>query len=104
MVTDVQDEGPPEENRMLVASWPNPCNPGTTVSYHVPRRGWVSVQVYDPRGGLVRALVSGEHESGSYRVPWDGRADTGRQVASGVYLIRFVGPGDAVSAKIIVLR
>ncbi len=41
IVTDVQEEGPPEWSRMSVACRPNPCNPRTTVSYLIPRDGRV---------------------------------------------------------------
>jgi hypothetical protein len=103
-VTDVQYEEPPELRRMSVTCWPNPCNPLTTVSYLVPRDGRIAVRVYDSGGRLVRTLVNSEQEAGPYRVPWDGRDDAGRQVSSGVYLIRVVGVGEAVSTKSVVLR
>ncbi len=95
---------PPAPGRIAVACWPNPCNPRTTVSYSVPREGFVAVRVHDMAGRLVRTLASGEHMAGPHRVPWDGRDDGCRCLASGVYLVRVVGGGETASAKVVLPR
>lgn len=44
--------------------------------------------IYDVVGRRVRTLYRGRHEPGSYLIGWDGRTDTGRPSASGVYFVR----------------
>jgi len=44
----------------------------------------------------VRRLHDGPLAAGTHAIPWDGRNDRGRPVASGTYVVRCSGPaGDA---------
>lgn len=75
----------------LDQNFPNPFNPTTTISFHIPHlesQTRVTLKVFDVLGRDVRTLVHDELQSGSYRVTFDA---TG--LASGVYLCRLqVGP------------
>ena len=81
---------------------PNPFNPSTTIGYRLPVEGQAEIVVYDVLGRLVRTLVSGYTQAGDHEVVWDGRDDSGRQVASGVYLYRLQA-GDIVETRRMVL-
>ena len=63
---------------------PNPFNPRVTIAYTVPGPNRLSVKIFDVRGALVRTLLD-EQVATSGEAVWDGRADGGRAVASGVY-------------------
>jgi predicted GH43/DUF377 family glycosyl hydrolase len=68
---------------------PNPFNPQTTIAYDLPKQTAVSLRVFDVSGRLVRVLVDGEIVAeGRNEAVWNGRDDTGRQVASGTYFYR----------------
>jgi hypothetical protein len=69
----------------LAPPYPNPFNPSTTLAYELRRPGPVRLRVFDLAGRLVRTLVSGERDAGSYTVTWNGRDDGGRALASGSY-------------------
>lgn len=64
----------------LKASYPNPFNPITTITYEIPEKGNVILQVFNCIGQLVTTLEDGEKETGEYTVVFDG-AD----LSSGVY-------------------
>jgi len=90
--TDVGQEvaaGPavPGEFR-LHQNFPNPFNPSTTISYHIPEAGPVSLDIYNIRGQAVRHLVSGMRPAGWHSVVWDSRDDAGGPVASSIYFYR----------------
>ena len=88
----------------LSQNHPNPFNPETTITYDVAKTGTVRLSVYALTGQFVRTLVDGECLPGSYSVMWDGTDDTGRDVASGVYLCRMeVGEYSAVR-KLVLAR
>ena len=76
----------------LGQNYPNPCNPSTTIRYHLPavshQRSAISLKIYDILGQEVRTLVDEEQPAGDYRVLWDGSNEAGAQVASGVYLYK----------------
>lgn len=83
---------------------PNPARDATSVQFELGRGGQVQVLVYDLAGRQVRTLASGTIAAGQHVVPWDGRDDAGRFVASGVYLLRLVSPAGAATERVTLLR
>ncbi|MEZ5064884.1 MAG: SMP-30/gluconolactonase/LRE family protein [bacterium] len=79
---------------------PNPFAGRSSLSYELPRRGTVSVAVYDVRGRVVRTLVSDREQSaGRHQVTWDGLGDGGARVPDGVYFVRVACEGDVAGAR-----
>lgn len=70
---------------------PNPFNPQTIIRFDLVRDGIVELEVYDLNGRLVRSLTNGFLTAGEHRATWDGRDDSSRSLASGVYLILLRG-------------
>ena len=70
----------PKEFKLLHA-YPNPFNPDTHITYHIPRTTRVRMNVYDIVGRQVRSLVDALQPPGSYRVVFNGS-----DLASGIYL------------------
>jgi hypothetical protein len=63
----------------------------------------VSVDVFDVKGRLVRALGSQEYAAGSHIVTWDGLDERGAGAASGVYFVRCATPlGRQVRSMILI--
>ncbi len=90
---------------LSVGNYPNPFNPGTTVKYTVPSRGEVTIAVYDVQGTRVATLVNREVRApGAYAIEWNGRADTGAAVSSGVYFARIEHGGSTRSKKMVMLK
>lgn len=85
---------------------PNPFNPSTTIQFAVPegKAGQVTLKVYDVRGRLIRSLVDGAKESGTYTVFWDGTNENGQKVSSGVYLYRMVAGDFSQTRKMVMLK
>jgi hypothetical protein len=69
-----------------VSASPNPFNPNTTVYFSLPVAGHAELVVYDLAGRKVKTLASGFMQEGEHQSPWNGRDDSGRQVASGTYI------------------
>jgi len=72
----------------LSANYPNPFNIATTIRFALPSRSDVELAIFNLAGQQVATLVEGVREAGTYTVRWDGRDDSGRELASGVYLYR----------------
>ena len=47
-------------------NYPNPFNPVTTVSYSLPVRSSIQIQVYDITGGLIKTLLNTEQDAGKH--------------------------------------
>lgn len=72
---------------------PNPFNPNTSLKFSLPAPGKVELVIYDVSGRRVRSLVNGHLAAGSQSVPWNGRDDGNRNVASGTYFARLTAAG-----------
>lgn len=89
----------------LHRAFPNPFNPLTTLSYHLPARLSVHLKVYDLKGRLVDTLVDGEVQTaGRYLVPWNGTDSRGRQVGAGVYLYSLQAAGIAETRRMVLIK
>jgi hypothetical protein len=95
--------------------YPTPCRPRATINYTLPYRweanGWlntapykVSMVIYDARGRSVCELVNRKQVPGNYRVVWQGKGDTGRNIASGAYFIRLIAGKYSAVHKIIAMQ
>jgi len=73
---------------LLYQSYPNPFKSQTAICYSLPTECKVTLSVYDISGRVVRTLVNQHQTSNIYSVNWDGRDDTGRTLAQGVYFYR----------------
>ena len=77
----------------LSKNYPNPFNPTTTINYSIAKPGNVSIIIYNLNGSAVKTLVNEYANSNNYSVVWDGKNDTGQQVASGQYFYVMQAPG-----------
>jgi hypothetical protein len=86
----------------LFQNHPNPFNQTTKIDFTLARSGFVSLSIYDLLGRKVRTLAS-EHLSLGYKsVLWDGKSDSGEDVASGIYFYQ-LRVGDFSETKTLVL-
>jgi len=88
----------------LQPNYPNPFNPSTTISYQLPARTAVQLDIYDVLGQKVRTLVAGEQAAGHYKVAWDSRNERGLSVAAGVYFYRLEAGEFSHTRKLLLLK
>lgn len=69
---------------------PTPFRSSTSLRFGLARAQRVELAVYDLHGARVRTLERGERAAGAHETAWNGRDDAGREVPSGVYLVRLV--------------
>ena len=88
----------------LGVNYPNPFNPETLIPYSLPGQTQVELSIYDVRGVKVRTLVNQVLPGGSHVTRWDGRDDTGKTVASGIYLYQLRAGAQEMTRKLLLLR
>ena len=90
----------------LDQNYPNPFNSATVIRFALPTAADVELSIFNLAGQQVETLADGLREAGTYTVRWDGRDDSGRELASGVYLYRLrTGDGQqAETRKLLLLR
>ena len=93
-----------EVKDIYLSSAPNPFNSRTVVKFALPEDSSVRLEIYDVLGRKVRKLFEGRKEAGRYSMIWDGKDERGRDVSSGVYVIRLEVGKENLSRKLILLR
>jgi len=88
----------------LYQNYPNPFNPTTTISFSIPSAGNVTLEVYNVLGKKVATVYDGTAEAGVTSVVWDGRADSGELVASGIYFSRMKSGQFESTRKMVLMK
>ncbi len=85
----------------LVANYPNPFNPSTTISFQLISEHTESteINIYNIKGQKVKQLVSDQRSAGQYSVIWDGLDDIGKPVGSGIYFYNLRIDGKSIDTK-----
>jgi hypothetical protein len=122
-----QDSTPPTRPGVgfeLEANYPNPFNPETTIPFTLGEDLFaggapvvVTVRIFNLLSQLVAHPVALAHSSGAvevrsleyaragrYEAFWDGTDQSGRQVASGIYLLQLTVNGQSGTRKMIVQK
>ncbi|MCK4576704.1 T9SS type A sorting domain-containing protein, partial [candidate division WOR-3 bacterium] len=86
--------------------YPQPFSSMVTIEYTVPRKCWVSLNVYDVMGRLVRTVANLEQSVGMHSVQWNGKMNDGRAATSGVYFCRLTIEGNEIkkTKKLLIVR
>ncbi len=101
-VDDIEGNLPREFS--VSQNYPNPFNPTTTIDYSVPRKSQVNLSVYNVLGQKVATLVNQEMAAGKYRAVWDGKADSGNPLSSGIYFYKFEADNFVKTTKMVMLK
>jgi len=83
----------------LIQNYPNPFNSSTAISYGLPEKSDMSIQIFDISGRLVKTLVNGKVEAGYHTMIWD--AST---VSTGVYLVKMELEAFRSVRKVVLVR
>jgi len=90
----------------LSQNFPNPFgrafrsdNAATQIKYTIPSAGYVTLDIYDVLGNLVKTLVSENKSAGEYTVGF-----VGNTLASGVYIYKLKAGGNFASRKMIIVK
>ncbi|HMS33231.1 MAG TPA: T9SS type A sorting domain-containing protein [Ignavibacteria bacterium] len=86
-------------NFSLSQNFPNPFNPNTVISYHLPSGSFVLLKVYDLSGKEIATLVSEKQDAGYYSAEFSGAA-----FSSGVYFYRLQGDNFSETRKMSLIK
>jgi hypothetical protein len=82
---------------LLFQNYPNPFNPSTNISYAIPEKNFVKLEIFNSIGELVSVLVDKEQQSGFYSVQFNTEG-----LSSGIYLYRLTA-GSFIKTKEMIL-
>lgn len=84
----------------LLLATPNPSRHDVSLQFTLSRPGDVLIGIHNLLGRQVR-VIRASLAAGSHRLTWDGRDESGSQVAAGVYAVRARG-GDLTASTLLV--
>ncbi len=104
-VTDVKyNNNKIPNDYVLLQNYPNPFNPTTQIQFQIPKRGLVTIKIYDILGNEIIELLNEEKVEGSYTISWDGKDKNNRTVSSGIYLYCLKANSIYLSKKMALIR
>ncbi len=105
ILTGVGNE-PSQSREVSEPLWtsPNPFNPCVEIRYHTNGAGHVRLRVFSGTGHTIRTLADGLQNGGDHSLAWDGKAEGGEVLPSGVYFLRLETGGSTTTGKVVLLR
>jgi hypothetical protein len=98
------EPGPPAPSTRVTCS-PNPFNPITTVGFTAKPDALYEVVVFSIAGRRIRSARVRTASDGTGSMIWNGRSDSGLEVASGIYAAAVIEGGRIIGvAKLVLLR
>jgi len=88
----------------LYENYPEPFNAATTIQFELPSSYDINLSVYNLLGQRVRLLSDQRLSAGKYSISWDGRDETGMDVASGVYFYKLETESEIISRKMLLIK
>jgi len=90
---------------LSLSNYPNPFNPTTTISFSIPSKQIGSLDIYNLKGQRVKSLLGkSELQAGTHHITWDGKDETGKSLASGVYFYRLTTPSGTLTQKMLMVK
>ena len=85
-------------------NYPNPFNPVTNIDFQIGRSEFVTLEVYDVVGRLVKTLAARTMNPGQHTISWDGTNTQGELVSTGLYFYRINTPNFNKQKKMMFIK
>ena len=89
---------------VMDTNFPNPFNPSTTIQFYLSEQAEIQLDIYNVKGQHVKKLHSGILDSGKHYFTWNGKNESNKMVASGVYFYRLHHPQKVLINKMILVK
>ena len=83
----------------LEQNYPNPFNPVTSISYELPKDGYVSIVIFDVLGKVVKSLVNEQQQAGRYTATCNAS-----NLPSGIYFYTMNAGSFSVTKKMLLVK
>jgi len=105
-VVDIDDdELITQHSALKISNYPNPFNPSTTISFTTTKSTEnTKIEIFNIKGQKVKELLNEVLPAGEHSVVWNGKDDSERSVASGVYFTRLSTNGKILTRKMMMIK
>lgn len=104
IITDTDDDN--LTFALHLHNYPNPFNPVTNIAFRISnKQQQVNLNIYNIKGQLVRSLVNEELPAGEHNIIWDGRDQSDRPAATGIYFYQLrIDNQESATGKCLLLK
>ena len=88
----------------LLQNYPNPFSDGTYIEFKLDKPTKYRISVLDVNGRILRILEGDYHLSTDQTIYWDGKDDSGKAVATGVYFYRLEASGFSEMKRMVKMK
>jgi len=88
----------------LFSIYPNPSRGSVEFSFALNKSEKISLNLYNSIGQRIYTFYDGYTPEGIYKLKWNGRDSSGKEVGAGVYWLRLESENLSITRKIILLR
>ena len=99
---DINSQNPVQFS--LQQNYPNPFNPSTSIEYALPIDGYVTLQIYNSMGEVVKNLVNDFQSQGYKSVRWNAENNKGQKVGAGLYIYTIKAGNNKQTRKMLLLK
>jgi len=96
------DEEKPDKFDLFVKSLNSPSQ-ATEISYSLPKKSKVDLNIYDSMGRVLNTLVNKEQKAGIYTVKWNGKNKLNNILPNGIYFCNLRAEDFEANKKIVLL-
>jgi hypothetical protein len=102
-VEEIESGGVPE-SFSLFQNYPNPFNPRTRIEFSIAEDSYVTIEIFNIKGEIVKTLVHQYLSAGHKAITWDGEDESGSRVSSGIYFYRLTSDGFVSTKKMMLIK
>jgi flagellar hook assembly protein FlgD len=79
----------------LNGNYPNPFNPTTSIKYALHEDARTCIEIFNIKGQKVKTLVDKRQSAGYHTIMWNGKDNSGKTAASGLYFYKMLSEGNS---------
>lgn len=91
-------------NSFALNCYPNPFKTETSILFTLAEAGLTELKIYNLNGEAIRNQVLGNLPTGKHEIKWNGTADDGTKLPTGLYLIKLIGPDFVSTQKLFFIK
>ena len=88
----------------LHQNYPNPFNPNTHIRYELAENTFISLNIYDIKGNMVKSFINKVQKAGYRSVNWNSTNELGENVSAGMYIYTIQAGKFRETKKMILLK
>lgn len=89
------------QSTALKQNYPNPFSEGTTIEFELENPGKYSISVLDVNSRVLKILKGDDPVSSVQTIYWDGKDESGRKAAPGIYFYRLEANGHSEMKRMV---